>query len=145
MCLAETDQSGLPKRVDLQLELFLRTMPDGIRSKIPEPEHLSTQALITLADNLVDAAKAEATGRSQHKSSHIAHASLSMVSDKVSAINTVKVLPKRKDRPARLGALNQSSICGYHERFGRNAHKCINGCRWMLVDPMPKNESAGLL
>ena len=147
LMLDEVDDKGQRREICLSREIFLRRLPQNIRAQIPNAEDIEMKALVNLADELHEAAKA---------SRHAATTSVRVVEEQpepVMEINAVhrqrppfnrtrgpKQPPQRQQQPQQQQPHRRQhsspelpNWCYYHRVFGSLAQKCTQPCRF------PKN------
>lgn len=142
LTLPQTDAiTGKNMRIDLEKQLWLRTLPENIRSLLNDADDTPVEVLVKKADSLVLADKAAAihsNGRGNRVNDiELQDKRIDYENERVNAVR-----PWRKDgfthlsrKPAK-GYITQAGICNYHDRYGSSARSCVEGCKWFAKNGM---------
>ena len=136
LTLPQTDAStGKNMRIDLEKQLWLRTLPENIRSLLNDADETSVEVLVKRANSLALADKAAAINSNGNRVNEIELKSKCVDYDN-ETINAVNPWRKPRYRGENLnrkptkGYLTQNGICNYHDRYGSFARSCVEGCKW---------------
>lgn len=126
--LPDVDPSTqLHKEIDLKKEIWLLSLPDHVRRIIDA--NLPVVDLIKRADELIEAHRTTATLPAVHATTPPDNGHDDI---EVSAVSRGTTKFRRNNLASRRSftTINESGLCGYHQRFGSNARSCADGCRW---------------
>ena len=144
-----------PKEIDLRREILLQRLPASVRAALPEADDVSIDQLVEKADKLLLSTKASrrshvnlVTDASSEDNLHVNSVATGRRSTPQRQSKRQKAPCEVKSRAAgetnKLQILTSSGLCGYHSRFGENAHRCVPGCLWnQLQTLVSKNGDGG--
>lgn len=117
-------------------KLWLRRLPVGVRNTLVAHEHLDMEQLTSLADRVLAVTKQGAVEEvSQVSADSEAIRSIServeRLCDEVSSIRNQQGASNSRNFASRINQQpRRSSLCIYHQRFGRFARNCQSPCAW---------------
>lgn len=113
--------------------LFLQRMPSNIRMVLASTaDSISLEELATLADKVMDVAAPSiaAVGTPQTTTGvEQLRAEVTRLQDTVTALTKGRQ-PRRSARSPSPHPSTDSTLCWYHQRFGKDARKCRAPCSW---------------
>ena len=121
------DPATKPKKVDLEREIWLQRLPEGIRAAMPGAEEMKMSELITWADALITSGKAAARPQRPMLSE--------IQNEDVNAVTNTRREHTRNWRNSdhhkkKYGFITRSGICNHHMKWGEAARSCVAGCEW---------------
>ena len=128
---ASTDSSFLR-------ELFLQRMPGNIRMVLASTaDTVSLEELATLADKVMDVTTPSIAAVHPPQivtDVELLRAEVSRLTEVISSFTSSRQ-PRRSGRSPSPRPPTDSSLCWYHQRFGKDARKCRPPCSWSGNDP----------
>ena len=132
MLLPDVDKDGKRREISLSREIFLRRLPQEVRSQIMDADAIDMSALVRLSQGLYDATKASrATATPSTNAVDVVQPD-----EEVQILAVGRKMPHARNMPNTRNMPKHASHqkwCYYHRTYGKNAYKCVKPCSY------PKN------
>ncbi|XP_068240168.1 uncharacterized protein [Palaemon carinicauda] len=138
LMLPETDSNGRQREISLSRKIFLRRLPQDVRTQLTDTDTLPMNKLLSKAQKLHEASKASRLGTSSSVSSSFSSFSCSSLDSLATPPNDddeINALARRKPPQLTRTSPRPNPAWGfYHQQFGSDAKKYFLAHNGLIVD-----------